>query len=432
MLDKALKQINHAARLRQRAVDGRGRYRAFLTILLSIVAILALPIGYASILPNAAHELLLIRSWDQLTSLPAMANALVMISSARVMGRLDRKLAASLNRVLIFHGALAFAVLALRLPYSNQIMWLAAIVSCITGPLVMWLMHDSAPLRIAVVGPRKLLVGGLNRGFDVIDAPNRDISAYDVLLTPDVGGLSPEWTQILSKAMLMGKTVRHLAEYLEDTAGTTSLEHFDLEHVQNHGLISYQSRKRLMDIVLALAALPVALPLIGLACLAIRMTMGGPVLFSQDRAGLGGQPFRIYKLRTMRPASPDEVAQATGVGNQARITHLGAILRKFRIDELPQLWNVLKGDMSIIGPRPEWIVLSRSYTADLPAYAYRNLVRPGITGWAQVKGGYASDLSETKVKVSLDLYYIKNFSFALDIQILLRTIWTLLSGHGAR
>jgi lipopolysaccharide/colanic/teichoic acid biosynthesis glycosyltransferase len=432
MLDRALKQVKTAARLRRHSVYGRGGKQPLVTILLAIVTILALPIGYASVLPNAVHELLLIWPWDPVTFLPAAANALVMISSARLTGRLDLKLAASFNRVLIFHGALAFAVLALRLPYSNQIMWLAAMVSCIIGPLVMWLMHDSALLRIAVVGPCTPLVGRRYSGFDVIDAPDRDISAYDILLTPDVGGLSPEWTQTLSKAMLMGKTVRHFAEYVEEAEGTTSLEHFDLEHVQNHGLISYQSRKRLMDIVLALLVLPVALPLIGLACLAIRMTMGGPVLFSQDRAGLGGQPFRIYKLRTMRPASPDEVAQATGAGNQARITHLGAVLRKFRIDELPQLWNVLKGDMSIIGPRPEWIVLSRSYSADLPAYAYRNLVRPGITGWAQVKGGYASDLSETKVKVSLDLYYIKNFSFALDMQILLRTIWTLLSGHGAR
>lgn len=432
MLDKALEQVDSAAQTRQQAVRARGRYQTLLVLLSAAFATLALPIGYAATLPDATPELLPIWAWDQVIFLPALANAMVMISSVRLMGRLDRKLAASLNRVLIFHGALAFVVLALRLPYSNQIMWLAAIVSCIAGPVVMWLMHDNAPLRIAVVGPRTAKVGRLQASFDVIDAPHRDISAYDVLLTPDVGGLSPEWTQTVSKAMLMGKTVRHFAEYVEEAEGLTSLEHFDLEHVQNHGLISYQSRKRVMDVALALAALPVALPLLGVACLAIRATMGGPVLFSQDRAGLGGHPFRIYKLRTMRPAAPDEIAQATGAGNEARITRLGRVLRKFRIDELPQLWNVLKGDMSIIGPRPEWIVLSRSYSADLPAYAYRNLVRPGITGWAQVKGGYAADLDETKVKVSLDLYYIKNFSFALDMQILLRTVWTLLSGSGAR
>jgi lipopolysaccharide/colanic/teichoic acid biosynthesis glycosyltransferase len=115
-----------------------------------------------------------------------------------------------------------------------------------------------------------------------------------------------------------------------------------------------------------------------------------------------------------------------------RVTPVGRFLRKSRIDELPQLWNVIKGDMSIIGPRPEWTELGRGYEEQMPAYAYRHLVRPGITGWAQVRAGYAADLSETRVKVGYDLYYIKNFSLSLDVQILTRTVWTLLSGSGAR
>lgn len=122
----------------------------------------------------------------------------------------------------------------------------------------------------------------------------------------------------------------------------------------------------------------------------------------------------------------------TNALNTHRITRLGHFLRRYRIDELPQLWNVALGDMSIVGPRPEWHVLSTQYESEFQAFQYRHLVRPGITGWAQVRGGYASDLAETRVKVGYDLFYIKNFSFALDLQILVRTVWTLVSGSGAR
>jgi lipopolysaccharide/colanic/teichoic acid biosynthesis glycosyltransferase len=126
-----------------------------------------------------------------------------------------------------------------------------------------------------------------------------------------------------------------------------------------------------------------------------------------------------------------DVGVAT-IRNDTRITPLGKWLRRFRIDELPQLWNVLKGDMSIVGPRPEQRSLSDDYTRAIPAFAYRSMVRPGITGWAQVRAGYAADLAETRIKLGYDLFYLKYFSFSLDVQILLRTIWILLSGRGVR
>jgi lipopolysaccharide/colanic/teichoic acid biosynthesis glycosyltransferase len=152
----------------------------------------------------------------------------------------------------------------------------------------------------------------------------------------------------------------------------------------------------------------------------------------QDRVGLGGKSFKMLKLRTMRPAAVGAAAAATDAANSVRITPVGRFLRKYRIDELPQLFNVLVGNMSVVGPRPEWKVLSDAYREKFPVYSYRTLVRPGITGWAQVRSGYAADLEETRMKVGYDLFYIKNFSFALDVQILVRTIWTLVSAFGAR
>ena len=132
----------------------------------------------------------------------------------------------------------------------------------------------------------------------------------------------------------------------------------------------------------------------------------------------------------MQPAG-DSPGGST-VERDLRVSSVGRVLRRFRVDELPQLLNVLRGDMSIIGPRPEWTLLSEKYSQELPVYTYRHLVRPGITGWAQVRSGYASDLAETRTKVGYDLFYIKNLSFSLDIQILVRTVWTLISGGGAR
>jgi lipopolysaccharide/colanic/teichoic acid biosynthesis glycosyltransferase len=122
---------------------------------------------------------------------------------------------------------------------------------------------------------------------------------------------------------------------------------------------------------------------------------------------------------------------ATEVGD-SRVTPVGRVLRRFRIDELPQLWNVLTGDMSLVGPRPEQPHLTENYTRALPAFAYRTLVRPGITGWAQLRSGYAANLVETRAKLTYDLYYIKNMSLTLDLKIALRTFWILLSGIGAR
>lgn len=361
------------------------------------------------------------------------ANALVMLGALVGRGdRLDRKLAGVLSNTLVVHGALAFLILVGRQPYSNLIMPLAVFVSIFFGMVIMYVRHRAVRPRIAVLGAKdREIEDALIGEYDFVDDPRTDLRTYDILLTVSVIDLSPEWAGALSRAMLGGKRVRHLAEYSEERRGLVAIDHFDLEHLPAGGLTSYRTRKRLLDIGLILVTAPITAPLVLLAMLAVALTMGRPVFFVQERVGLGGKPFRMYKLRTMRPLSSTDEARTTTVGD-ARVTPLGRILRRYRIDELPQLWNVLQGHMSIIGPRPEWTVLGEQYIAELPVYAYRHLVRPGITGWAQVRGGYAGDLAETRVKLGYDLFYIKNMSFSMDSQILIRTVWTLLSGSGAR
>jgi lipopolysaccharide/colanic/teichoic acid biosynthesis glycosyltransferase len=179
--------------------------------------------------------------------------------------------------------------------------------------------------------------------------------------------------------------------------------------------------------------MPVVLPVMGLVALAIRIDSRGPVLFRQARIGHAGKRITVYKFRTMRPVTIEDARQsAMTADNDDRITRIGHFLRKTRIDELPQMFNILKWEMSWIGPRPEAEVLSVWYTSELPFYRYRHVVKPGISGWAQVSQGHVAEVAEVHEKLQYDFYYIKYFSPWLDLLILFRTIKTMASGFGAR
>ncbi len=208
---------------------------------------------------------------------------------------------------------------------------------------------------------------------------------------------------------------------------TTSLGREAAE--QDAGAVAWRG-KRAFDIGMVLAAAPVALLLVAFAAILIKLTEGGPIFFVQERVGLNGRRFRMIKLRTMRPQAASH-SKATVVGDN-RITPLGAVLRGYRIDELPQFVNVLKGEMSLIGPRPELPVLVENYSRDLPAFPRRHTVKPGITGLAQVSCGYAANLRETRRKLRFDLLYVEKMSVAIDLYILILTVRTILGRTGAR
>lgn len=184
--------------------------------------------------------------------------------------------------------------------------------------------------------------------------------------------------------------------------------------------------KRLCDLFIAASGLLLFGPIIALCALAVRISDGGPAFFRQRRVGKNRTRFTLIKLRTMRPTPPGSPPPP----DAERITALGRFLRATRLDEFPQLWNVLRGEMSLIGPRAEWENLVADYERRIPCYHFRHLVKPGITGWAQVNHPYGATLDNTVRKLEYDLYYIRHFSFVLDASIVLKTIHIMLFGKG--
>lgn len=205
-----------------------------------------------------------------------------------------------------------------------------------------------------------------------------------------------------------------------------------LENVSSNAPhIAYDSLKRILDIIVSLCISVATLPLYPLIILAIKLEDQGPAFFIQERVGINNKVVKILKFRTMTISDHDDYTNGQAVN---RVTRVGNFLRKSRIDELPQLWNVLKGDISLIGPRPELPVLVRQYEKDIPYYNVRHLIKPGLSGWAQIYHDehphHMVATLETKHKLSYDLYYIKNRSFLLDLKIALRTLKTVLSIAG--
>jgi sugar transferase (PEP-CTERM system associated) len=191
-------------------------------------------------------------------------------------------------------------------------------------------------------------------------------------------------------------------------------------------------KKRLFDLIVSIVLLLVSLPVLLLAVICIYLEGGLPVLYRQQRVGRGGRAFTLYKLRTMRMDAESNETPQWAAANDDRTTRVGRFLRKTRIDELPQIFNVLKGEMSLIGPRPERPVFVNQLVKQVPFYALRHSVKPGITGWAQVRYSYGASVDDAVEKLQHDLYYVKNNSLFLDIMILLATVEVVLWGKGAR
>lgn len=193
---------------------------------------------------------------------------------------------------------------------------------------------------------------------------------------------------------------------------------------------TYRMIKRGMDIVLSMAMLVISAPVIPLMMLAIKLDSPGPIFFSQVRVGCGGKLFKIVKFRSMRQDAEAGSGAVWAADGDLRVTRVGRFLRKSRIDEVPQLWNILVGDMSFVGPRPERPEFDERLEREIPFYRARRAVRPGLTGWAQVQYRYGNSLTDTLRKVEYDLYYIKNESLYLDLLILLRTVAVVLKLGG--
>lgn len=204
-----------------------------------------------------------------------------------------------------------------------------------------------------------------------------------------------------------------------------------LNEVDSRLTNNYLNTKRALDIVAIVTVLPFIAVIMVLTAVAIKLESSGNVFFWQKRVGMNGKVFNMLKFRSMTSDSEKHGSQFAQ-SNDMRVTRVGKFIRKFRIDELPQMWNVVKGDMSIIGPRPEQEQFVNEFNKTIPNYSLRHIVRPGITGLAQTEQGYVADANGTVTKLRYDIYYIRNLSFMTDFQITLKTIYTILTGFGAR
>jgi sugar transferase (PEP-CTERM system associated) len=189
--------------------------------------------------------------------------------------------------------------------------------------------------------------------------------------------------------------------------------------------------KRIVDVAGSLVLLLISAPVMALAALAVALESPGAVLFRQERVGLGGRSFQVLKFRSMRQDAEKDGVARWATARDARITRVGRLIRKTRIDELPQLVNVLAGDMSLVGPRPERPGFVEQLKTDVRFYDVRHSVKPGLTGWAQIRFCYAASLEDSRRKLQFDLYYVKNHSLWLDLRILLETVRVVLRGEGA-
>ncbi len=227
------------------------------------------------------------------------------------------------------------------------------------------------------------------------------------------------------------KIVPDLYEIMAGQARTTQIYGFPLIDIMPQLMPEWEKRvKRLMDIVVSILVLIVSLPITIITAIAIKLESPGPMLFIQERSGLNGKPFRMMKFRSMRNDAEKKSGPVWAQKNDPRITKIGAFIRKVRIDEIPQMINVLKGEMSFVGPRPERPYFVEKLAEQIPLYKRRLKVRPGVTGWAQVKHKYDEDMEDVKVKLRYDLFYIENISLRMDLKIILRTIFIVLLGKG--
>jgi exopolysaccharide biosynthesis polyprenyl glycosylphosphotransferase len=284
---------------------------------------------------------------------------------------------------------------------------------------------DNQPLR---EGTRAAWLGRLDRLAATVEQVRAD---RIIVALPDRRGQLP--LVPLLESRVRGVAVEDALEFYERLSGRMAIEALtpgsliSAPGFRNHG--TPERVARAVSVTAAVLGLVLLAPLLAAIALAIRIDSNGPVLFIQERIGKDGQPFDLLKFRTMHPQLKRRSEWVKD--NRDRITRIGAWLRRFRLDELPQLVNIARGEMNLVGPRPHPTCNQGTFMERIAYYGLRSTVRPGVTGWAQVRYGYANNIEEETEKMRYDLYYIKNRSLLLDLNILIRTVRIMLFGHGA-
>ena len=283
--------------------------------------------------------------------------------------------------------------------------------------------------------------GKVFHGIPVLGACDHLLNLIEVYRISDLvvainGTIEGATFQTILDAQERGVDVTRMPILYEEMTSRVPVHHLESDWIIRsfvdglHVSGFYELAKRLIDIIGAIFGLIIFAILCPFLALAIWVDTGSPVFYSQDRLGRGGTRFKIFKFRSMNQDSEMEGGPYTTMENDPRVTRVGGFLRRTRLDELPQFWSVLLGEMSLVGPRAELPSLVNEYQKQIPFYRARLLVKPGLTGWAQINYGYVASVTETVVKLEFDLYYIRHRTLAMDISIILRTIGTVFRQTG--
>ncbi|MGF1903775.1 exopolysaccharide biosynthesis polyprenyl glycosylphosphotransferase [Aliivibrio salmonicida] len=325
-------------------------------------------------------------------------------------------------------------ILMLRIDYSRYVISIGLMISFIWFYVSAILREPHKKLYLSAIGNFKPenIEDHKNIELSYLSSPYNVLDISSGLVTDLHGELTAEQEKFIADCSVNNIPVFHIESIREMVSGRVQVNHLSenaIGTLQPNPL--YHVFKRFWESLLILVTLPITLPIMLVTALLIKLENPGTAMFIQERIGQGGKVFKIYKFRSMT-VKQKNAGDKFATEEQARITKVGKVIRKVRIDELPQFFNVLKGEMALIGPRPEQESFVKQFEEDIPFYGYRHMVKPGITGWAQTVQGYADDTDSTRVKLSYDLYYIKHISFWLDANIVFKTIRTMLTGFGAK
>ena len=359
--------------------------------------------------------------------------SLITIQYVLRMPKLD-----ALNRIIainiVAYSFLGLALSTLRLPLLSREVFLSEFL--MSGALLIIrykLLHRFFPRRIGVLVDSPLEPFQRHPAIDAVqvNAADLDSSHFDGVVTNLRSGIDPTTAQLIANLAQQRVETYDTDSFIETLWGRIPLGNLTTIEIKTFTPPAFYIRiKRIIEVILILSMLPLLAIVWTLIAIAIKIDSSGPIIYRQERTGFQGKMFIMWKFRSMVVDRNKEVRFAAK--KDKRVTRVGKALRRFRLDELPQLWNVIRGDMGLIGPRPEQLQFTEQFDQLIPFYGFRHTIRPGITGWAQVMYGYADSDAQTRAKLEFDFYYIKHMSAWLDLVILVKTLRTIIIGSGVR